>query len=253
MIMLRSRARGERLSVRDIRQHYRTDRASTHLSPPPSSHTINTVTGQPTPRSPTSQRFLTGPIARRPPQLRLPALLARAAAAATGSRNSTSTSGTMTRGILFSDVDGTLVHYADTTDKLGRIEGASPDGRGHTFVTVGPRPGQNGLRCSPSYLPFRPFFEQPREPPAPPPPYFSSPLASNSSHHPSRRRTRASRTPSSSCRPPRQECRCGQDRPLVCQDGTAGAPPSTQMSLYLNCTERGQRCRLREIYDPCFI
>jgi len=41
----------------------------------------------------------------------------------------------MTRGILFSDVDGTLVHYADTTDKLGRIEGASPDGRGHTFVT----------------------------------------------------------------------------------------------------------------------
>jgi len=39
------------------------------------------------------------------------------------------------RGILFSDVDGSIVHYPATTDKLGRLEGSSADGRGHTFVT----------------------------------------------------------------------------------------------------------------------
>mmetsp|Transcript_32699 Transcript_32699/g.92759 ORF Transcript_32699/g.92759 Transcript_32699/m.92759 type:complete len:311 (-) Transcript_32699:136-1068(-) len=40
------------------------------------------------------------------------------------------------RGILFSDVDGTLVHYPEVMDKLGTVLGRSADGKGHTMKTA---------------------------------------------------------------------------------------------------------------------
>uniref|UniRef100_A0A061SLR9 Sucrose phosphatase-like domain-containing protein n=1 Tax=Tetraselmis sp. GSL018 TaxID=582737 RepID=A0A061SLR9_9CHLO len=42
----------------------------------------------------------------------------------------------MTQGILFSDVDGTLVHYPDTFDALGTLGSFSSDNRGRIFTTV---------------------------------------------------------------------------------------------------------------------